>query len=480
MTWTDFRGMDSEVYAQRVNRNGVSLWFSNGTPLLVHSADQSAYGAVSDGAGGVIAGFIDDRTGDLDAYTIRLESSIGSPVWSNYGVPFCDIAGDQDYIYLAPDGSGGVIGVWWDERNGPGKDLFSQRVERNGYWGYPCPVLFEVTDVPNDQGGYVTLTWERSRLDAYDDDGVEYYSIWRQLGGLEMQAMLEKERVETTLDATGRGFDGEAYRFVSLEGEMYGFEWIADVVPHYMDSYSYTAATLYDSTALDPGTHIFMVSVCPWDDPLVFWDSPPTPGYSVDNLAPCMPLALGGEVAYSPSGLELTWSPGSEPDLGGYRIYRDIGLSFIPGPGNILETTCDTLFFDSGWFSGAGYCYKVSAVDVHGNESEYAVLTDEQITGDEPIPVPDATFLAQNFPNPFNPRTTISFGLKEKSNVSLKIYDTAGRLVTSLVDDSLPAGEYLVDWNGLDKGGKPVASGVFLYKLVAGKFVRTRKMVLLR
>jgi flagellar hook assembly protein FlgD len=102
------------------------------------------------------------------------------------------------------------------------------------------------------------------------------------------------------------------------------------------------------------------------------------------------------------------------------------------------------------------------------------------ITGDEPMPVPDATFLAQNFPNPFNPSTTIEFGLKEGGHVSLRIYDAAGRLVRSLIDESRPAGRYSVDWDGKDRIGGRAASGVYFYRLMAGSFLETRKMVLLR
>jgi flagellar hook assembly protein FlgD len=94
--------------------------------------------------------------------------------------------------------------------------------------------------------------------------------------------------------------------------------------------------------------------------------------------------------------------------------------------------------------------------------------------------VPDATFLAQNYPNPFNPLTTICFGVKKRGQVSLRIYDTAGRLVVTLIDREKPAGRYEVVWSGSDGAGNTVASGIYFYKLVAGDFVQTKKMVLLR
>ena len=93
---------------------------------------------------------------------------------------------------------------------------------------------------------------------------------------------------------------------------------------------------------------------------------------------------------------------------------------------------------------------------------------------------PLATYLDQNFPNPFNPETNIYFGLKQPADVSLKIYDVSGRLVRTLVREGRPAGIYKETWDGIDNRGASVASGVYFYKLKAGSFSDTRKMVLAR
>ncbi len=89
-------------------------------------------------------------------------------------------------------------------------------------------------------------------------------------------------------------------------------------------------------------------------------------------------------------------------------------------------------------------------------------------------------YLAQNVPNPFNPVTTVRFGLPVSSPVSLRIYDTAGRLVRVLIDGHREAGHHEMTWDGLDGSGRPVASGVYFYRLAIGTFVEDRKMVLLR
>jgi hypothetical protein len=94
--------------------------------------------------------------------------------------------------------------------------------------------------------------------------------------------------------------------------------------------------------------------------------------------------------------------------------------------------------------------------------------------------VPDGAYLSQSYPNPFNPTTTISFGLTETSLVSLRIYDVSGRLVRVLVEGERRARHYQEDWDGRDENGVRVASGVYFYRLAAGDFTQTRKMVLLK
>jgi len=88
--------------------------------------------------------------------------------------------------------------------------------------------------------------------------------------------------------------------------------------------------------------------------------------------------------------------------------------------------------------------------------------------------------LAQNYPNPFNPQTTLAFSIKDVGKVSLVIYDVAGRRVRELVDEHRAPGIYKVVWDGRDSKGGLVASGVYFYKLVAGSFADTKKMVLLK
>ncbi|UCH83172.1 MAG: T9SS type A sorting domain-containing protein [Candidatus Latescibacterota bacterium] len=94
--------------------------------------------------------------------------------------------------------------------------------------------------------------------------------------------------------------------------------------------------------------------------------------------------------------------------------------------------------------------------------------------------LPPSFALHQNTPNPFNPSTSISFGLKEEGNISLKIYDVSGKLVRVLVEERREARRHEEMWDGKDEKGIPVASGVYFYRLTAGNRTLTKKMVLLK
>jgi hypothetical protein len=98
----------------------------------------------------------------------------------------------------------------------------------------------------------------------------------------------------------------------------------------------------------------------------------------------------------------------------------------------------------------------------------------------EDQPMPSRFALSQNFPNPFNPLTTIEYELPQNSHVRLEIYNLLGQKITTLADNHQPAGHYHLIWNGRDSHGNNVASGIYFYKLTAGIFTQVKKMVLTR
>jgi hypothetical protein len=89
--------------------------------------------------------------------------------------------------------------------------------------------------------------------------------------------------------------------------------------------------------------------------------------------------------------------------------------------------------------------------------------------------VPKEYLLHQNFPNPFNPSTNISFSIPTRSFVSLKVFDLIGREVATVVSEEMSAGSHIKQWNA-----KNYPSGIYFYRLQAGSFTETKKLLLLK
>jgi len=114
---------------------------------------------------------------------------------------------------------------------------------------------------------------------------------------------------------------------------------------------------------------------------------------------------------------------------------------------------------------------------------DFSIETFSEPTSDVPggeTPNLPVFSLGPNFPNPFNPATKISFNLPEALRAKLSIFSVDGRKVATILDEELPAGPHAVTWNGRDQGGKQVASGTYFYRLEAGIFLETRRMLLLK
>ncbi|MDZ7624088.1 MAG: FlgD immunoglobulin-like domain containing protein [Ignavibacteriaceae bacterium] len=102
---------------------------------------------------------------------------------------------------------------------------------------------------------------------------------------------------------------------------------------------------------------------------------------------------------------------------------------------------------------------------------------------DENPVIPQSQILLNNYPNPFNPYTIISFSIPydlTNSFVELKIYDINGSLVKTLVSENLPAGNYLTKWEGDNTGGNKVSSGIYIYSIRVGDRAVNKKMTLLK
>lgn len=102
------------------------------------------------------------------------------------------------------------------------------------------------------------------------------------------------------------------------------------------------------------------------------------------------------------------------------------------------------------------------------------------VANDDPAAPVAMNILNQNHPNPFGTITTIDYAVKAPATVKIEVFNQKGQLVNTLVQETKAAGNYSISWNGTDRQGKPVANGIYFYKLSNGKFSSTKKMILLR
>lgn len=137
---------------------------------------------------------------------------------------------------------------------------------------------------------------------------------------------------------------------------------------------------------------------------------------------------------------------------------------------------------------GREYCIAVKSIDDTENMSELSNVSFAMSnTGlildtddDQFAELPEEFGLEQNYPNPFNPSTTISYALPSTSHVRIDIYNVLGRLTNRLVDETQTSGIHSISWDGDDLAGNKVSSGIYFYRIIAGNFTDTKKMMLVQ
>jgi hypothetical protein len=175
------------------------------------------------------------------------------------------------------------------------------------------------------------------------------------------------------------------------------------------------------------------------------------------------------------SGVKLSWVTGSEINNVGFNILRSSAQSsrYTKLNDKLIPANRDGryTFIDNNAEAGARYYYKVEALDTRGNVTTHGPIVVS-------VAAPVAFDLSQNYPNPFNPSTNIKYQLPQAVQVSLTIYNMLGQQVRKLVSAQQPAGYHTVVWDGRDNFGRRVPSGVYHYRLQAGNFTVTKRMLM--
>ena len=200
----------------------------------------------------------------------------------------------------------------------------------------------------------------------------------------------------------------------------------------------------------------------------MFYSSAVDSGYSVDNIPPEAPGGLAG--ALQAGGFSLQWDPCAATDLDAYRVYRGATADFVPSAATLMATSKDP-----GWTDPSGHgqwFYKLSAVDIHTNESDFALLTPISPVG---IDSPAAVFeLRGSRPNPsVDGRLNVYFSLERGAGARLEVIDLAGRRMFLKDLSAWGPGSHVLTLGE----GKPLSPGVYFVRLFQDRRVRESKAV---
>ena len=454
ISWVDFSAMEPDIFAARVNASGTVLWMG---AICWANWNQWHPQIISDGSGGAIITWDDERSmiGEdplgADIYAQRVNAS-GAFQWTSNGAALCARPGGQTIPVLAPDGSGGAIVAWQDSRNGTSNnDIFAQRINASGdvQWAENGIAISSaagdqvIPQIVSDGSGGAIVTWV---------DGGTYGNIYAQK--VDASGVVQWTTNGVVVRACG---DGSTDPQIASDGA--GGAIIAWV------DFSGMEPDILAGRVNASGTVLWMAGICGahWTQ----WH----PQIISDGSG-------GAIVTWDDDRSAITEDPTSD-DIYAQRVnasgicqwtWNGVALCVLLGRQTIPVLAPD----GSG---GAIVAWQDSRNGTSNNDI-YAQNINGTGTG---APEPCAAgYLRQNYPNPFNPTTRLEFGLEQPGHVMLLIHDVAGRLVRVLVDEPRPAGNYSEIWDGRDKRGNAVASGIYFCRIDAGTFTQTRKMVLLK
>jgi hypothetical protein len=432
ITWFYWSGSSNDIYAQRINSSGEVQWTANGLPVCTQASHQYYPTITSDGSGGAIITWYEDRIGNQDIYAQRINSS-GATQWTTAaagGLPVCINTSRQDNPTITFDGSGGAIITWFDSRAG-NNDIYVQRINSSGttLWttaaegGLPVCTLTSAQytpDISSDGSGGAIISWSDARNSAF-------YDVYAQRINGSGVAQWEADGI--AISTVG----GKA-TYPVITGDASGG------IITWQDSRN-ASSDIYASKASPDGV---------------------------------LPVELTKFTANIISNkVTLNWQTATEVDNYGFDVERTFShstewqkIGFVQGNGN-SNSPKEYSFADNSATSGK-YAYRLKQID---NDGTYEYSNEINVD----LGIPAEFLLQQNYPNPFNPETVISYQLPVSGNVSLKVFDMLGREVATIVNEVQEAGIYDVSFNG-----KAFASGAYIYRFQSGNYIKINKMVLMK
>jgi hypothetical protein len=536
VTWDDSRGGADDIYAQRVNASGIPQWTANGVALCAATNWQYYPAIVSDGAGGAIITWEDSRSAPLgyDIYAQRVNAS-GVPQWTADGIALCNAANGQTYPTIVSDGVGGAIVTWKDYRNGTTTDIYTQRVNTSGVPQWTADGVALCTAVNIQESARIVSDGAQGAIVAWSDNRPALPGVYAQRVNAAGAPQWMADGVRTAAESDPFfkiESDGAGGAIVTWEDFRSGSGDVYAQRTNALGVFQWTVDGVALCTAVDDQNSLTIVSdgtggaIVTWHDPRSGTntdiyaqrvDATGVPQWAVDGVAVCIAVnyqlypviasdgtggaivawedTRGGKydvyaqhVADPSNAVAIAYFDATESDgvvtlrsafrsdlrVETVNVYRGGGSA--DNPLTIIERAHDVRgdgfdYVDRDVAPGQTYRYQIGVVDADGEFfSPIVTVSVNAIAGE----------LSQNIPNPFNPTTTIRFTLPAREDVTLAIYDTNGQLVRTLVNEVEGYGAHEVTWDGRDDNGATVGSGVYFYRLHAGKLTESKKMVLLK
>ena len=522
------------VYAHLYNSDGSSLIDYIVIPESAALSDNRSPAVCATPKGGFSVVWTSDQAGTNDIWG-RNFSGAGDPMGA--GTLLNDVSGDQRNPSLALDARGAGITVWQDYRNsnwdiygfglGPLSPL--NPTAGTGFAGmiplswdpvytFPNIDIYKIYRSATSGGPYDPLAtvdlshrgvWGRQMRDYIDTDVTNgttyYYKISAVVFGVEGPQSMEVNATPSSAGHEIASSFAAAGTAPTIDGNIAQNEWANATTVNIANPQAQSPITLYvtnDNRYLylaidDPNDSIIeqgdLLGITFDEDNNGMWDAtgPGREGLIAINSTGAVfigywgtyPDALGADASVPAVGVTSAVSASSGHVQ--YEIAFDLIVSRLtiqPGANFGIAIMLDD---PSNFYP---YHYGYAAEWPLGALWEAAMpLGKLALANGTGIPMnkntnamPSGYFLNPNYPNPFNPETQIRYGLPEDCQVQVMIVNLQGQAIRTLVDRRQSAGEYSTVWDGRDDGGQPVVSGIYLYRLQAGQFTASRKMLLLR
>ena len=522
LTWRDQEmNYGYDVYAQRVNSEGVVQWALRGIPIAVYEGSvQQATSIISDGNGGAYIGWYDLRANtqdpfhlpdSSDAYIQHVASS-GEVLWGENGMSISSVDTAREHDpYLVDDGLGGVLVFWGADTTAPNGEyitnIYGQKYNSAGekLWGDSgTEIALGSEDLVNNPnyhikvvtngtgGGYVFVGSQNSSANTIIHVSAEGEVLWTIPTPRVMQLVSDNNggvtySYETSVYADtawvyshhAQRINGEAEFLWGEEGTIFLVTNDDNKFPEITPNSDGGVYVFYNTThAADIYCQrIDFGGVLEWDQPVQIASDGL---YGIEGLV--SDPSDNATVVFSDyqDDSEIAFIKAQRISLEGYKIWGDNG-SFI----STRETAKG---YSVPLVNGVGNGHIIVWADLHPWEgwdlygqyvNQYGNIGPTSISNEKrEIPPQSATLSA--YPNPFNPRTTIEYIVLKRSEVTLNIFDIRGRNILTLVNKSQQAGMYRMSWDGTDIRGRQLASGKYFIKIQAGDYSQTIDIVYLR